>query len=449
LRAIFPIGTRAAGLPSITPARPIPCQSINDGGKLAPERVRASDGDRPVSAGFEDARVARRTLAGATILQIVSALREEPGARAAINIAYALLQAGARALIAAEGGPLASELRGFGGEWIDFPDSGINPFRLRRNARLVEELIAAEGVDIVHAQSPGGAWSARIAAARIAVWLVTTLPDVPPRGRAYPAFVSALAQGDRIIAPSIYAASPLIARYRIPRDQITIIPREIDTDVFDPMAVAPGRTARLRAQWQIPAGDRIVLAPGRVAPWNGQDVLPEVARTLNDEGVRGVSFAIVGEHATHRGYAREIMQRAQELGVGRLFRMTGHCADLPAALLCADFVVVPAVEPPLLGSVVAQAQAMARPAIVSAVGMLPEHVLTPPRMPEELRTGWVVTPGAPTELTRTLKLALALEAAAYEAMSARAREFAKYMFSHESAAAAMREVYTSLLAREL
>ena len=43
----------------------------------------------------------------------------------------------------------------------------------------LEQLIAAERVDIVHAYDAGAAWSARLAAAQIAVWLVTTLPDVP------------------------------------------------------------------------------------------------------------------------------------------------------------------------------------------------------------------------------------------------------------------------------
>jgi glycosyltransferase involved in cell wall biosynthesis len=403
-----------------------------------------------VSDGLNETRVPRRTLAGATILQIVPALREEPRARAAINIAHALLQAGARAFIAAEDGPLAGELRAFGGEWIALADSAFNPLRLRQNARVLEELIAAERVDIVHAQSAGAAWSARLAASQIAVWLVTTLPDVPPpKSRLRAPFLGALAQADRVIAPSIYAATPMIARYGIARDQITIIPREIDTDAFDPMAVAPERSAGLRAQWQIPANDRIILAPGRVAPWNGQMVLPEVARALADQGVRGLSYVIVGEHATHRTYAREIMQQAQSHGVGRLFRMAGHCADLPAALFCADIVVVPAIEAPLLGSLVAQAQAMARPAIVSDVGMLGEHVLAPPRMPEELRTGWVVTPGDPIELAHTLKLALALDPTAYQAMAARARQFARYMFSPQSAAVATRAVYTSLLSRDL
>jgi glycosyltransferase involved in cell wall biosynthesis len=403
-----------------------------------------------VSEGFEETRVPQRTLAGATILQIVPVLREEPSARAAVTVALSLLQAGARALIAAQDGPLVGELQAFGGEWIALRNATINPLRLRQNARVLEDLIAVERIDIVHAHSAGGAWSARVASARIAVWLVTSLPDAPPPagGWRHP-FLGALAQGDRIIAPSIYAAKLMMKRFGIPLDQLSIIPRPTDTDLFDPLAVAPERSSALRTAWQIPARYRIVLAPGRVAPWNGQIVLPEVARALADQGFERVIFLIVGEHRSHRRYARQIMQLAQEYGVGRLFRMTGHCPDLPAALFCADIVVVAATEPPLLGSLVAQAQAMARPAVVSDIGMLPEYVLVPPRMPDELRTGWVVAPGDPVDLAQALKIALALDPSDYQAMATRARQFAKYMFSPQSAAAAVRDVYTSLLSRDL
>ncbi len=403
-----------------------------------------------MSDGFEGTRVPRRTLAGATILQIVPALYAEPSSRAAVNIAFALLQAGARALVAAADGPLVGELRAFGGEWIDLPNATVNPLRLRKNARMLENLIAAERIDIMHARSAGSAWSARVAASRIAVWLVTTLPDAPAAGRRWPAPISAaLAQGDRIIAPSIYAATPVMKRYGITDEQITIIPREIDTAVFDPLAVRPERSEALRSAWRIPSHARIVLVPGRVAPWNGQIIVPDVARGLADEGLQGVVFVIVGEHATNRSYAREIMKQAQDLGVDRLLRITGHCADMPAAFAAADIVAVTAVEPPLLGSAVAQAQAMARPVVTSDVGMLPEHVLVPPRMPEELRTGWVVAPADPIGLAQTLMLALRLDPTEYQAMAARARQFAEYMFSPQSAAAATRAVYMSLLAREL
>ena len=132
-----------------------------------------------VSNGYGDTHHPPRTLAGATILQIVPVLSEGPVARTAINVAYALLQSGARALIAAKDGPLVAELQAFGGEWVPLENETINPFKLRSNARALERLIAAERVDIVHAQSIGGAWSANKAASQIAVWLVTTLPDVP------------------------------------------------------------------------------------------------------------------------------------------------------------------------------------------------------------------------------------------------------------------------------
>jgi len=47
----------------------------------------------------------------------------------------------------------------------------------------------------------------------------------------------ALARGDRVITPSNFAAAPLVARYNIPRERLTIIPRGIDIDAFDPAAV--------------------------------------------------------------------------------------------------------------------------------------------------------------------------------------------------------------------
>ena len=82
------------------------------------------------------------------------------------------------------------------------------------------------------------------------------------------------------------------------------------------------------------------------------------------------------------------------------------------------------------------------------VGVLPENVLCPPRMRDELRTGWLVRPGNVGELARAIAAALALDATAYEALGARARQFAEFMFSPQSVAEAIREVYTSLLARD-
>jgi glycosyltransferase involved in cell wall biosynthesis len=402
-----------------------------------------------VSEGFDDRTVPRRSLAGATILRIVPRLREEPAGRNAANVAHVLLRAGARALIAGENGPLVAELTAAGAEWIEMPAASLNPMRLRKNAQTLEHLISTERVDVVHAYDTGGAWSARLAASHAAVWLVTTLPDVPAYSRAQARYARALTQADRIIAPSNYAAAPIIERFGVNPDHITIIPHAIDTAQFNPAAVSRERIAAQFELWRVPPDSRIVLVPGRVAPWNGQELLVDVARALLDDGFRGFVFVLVGETSTERRYARRLFKRARTQTVEDVFRIPGHCKDMPAAYAASDIVAIPAIEPPVLGSVAAEAQAMGRPVVTSDVGVLPENVVAPPRMPEDVRTGWIAKAGDPIDFARALTLALTIDHATYRGMAARARQFAEYMFSPESVAEAMRAVYTSLLARDL
>ena len=71
-----------------------------------------------ITDGSVDERGAPKTLAGATVLQITPSLRETRAGQVAVNVAKALVQAGARAIIASEGGPLVERLKSFGGEWI-------------------------------------------------------------------------------------------------------------------------------------------------------------------------------------------------------------------------------------------------------------------------------------------------------------------------------------------
>ncbi len=395
------------------------------------------------------AATSRRSLAGATILQLVPALRDDPAGHAAVDIALMLLQSGARAIVAGDGGPLVGELRAFGGEWLPMPNDTFNPLRIRGNARRVANLIAGERIDIVHAQSAGAAWSALAATDRMPVFLVTSFPD-RLAANSWPAttFHGSLARGDRVIAPSSYVSRAVIERYKIAPERITVIPRAVDTARFSPAAVSADRIAALRRVWGILPQMRVVLVPGRIAPWNGQMSMIDAARLLVGGGDRNIAFVFAGEDRGQVRYARSLRRQARMHGIDTLCRVVGHCADMPAALAVADVVVVPALQPPLAGRAAAEAQAMGRPVVTTTVGVLPENVLCPPRMRDELRTGWLVRPGNVAELARAVGAALALDVTSYEALGARARQFAEFMFSPQSVAEAIRGVYTSLLARD-
>ncbi|MBI3703597.1 MAG: glycosyltransferase [Rhizobiales bacterium] len=390
-----------------------------------------------------------RSLAGAAILQLVPALRDDPLGRAAVDIALTLLQSGARAIVAGDGGPLVGELRAFGGEWLPIPIDTINPLRIQSNARLLAKLIAAERIDIVHAHSAASARSALAAIHRMPVFLVTSFPDRLTAGSWLGnLFGRSLARGDRVIAPSSYVSHAMIARYKIPPERISVIPRAIDIAMFSTAAVNADRVAALRRAWGVLPQMRVVLISGRIAPWNGQMTMIDAARLLVGGGDRNVVFVFAGDDRGQSRYASALRQRAQMHGIDTLCRFSGPCPDMPAALVAADVLVAIPSQPPLSGRSLIEAQALGRPVVATAVGVLPENVLCPPRMRDELRTGWLVRPGDAGQLARAVGAALALDATAYEALGARARQFADFAFSPQSVAAAIRGVYTSLLARD-
>lgn len=397
----------------------------------------------------ENLRRQPRSLAGATILQIVPSLNDDPAGHAAIDIALTLLQSGARAIVAGNGGPLVGDLRAFGGEWLPMPNDTFNPIRIKSNARRLAQLIAGERIDIVHAQSAGAAWAARAATNRMPVFTVTSFSDRLTSG-SWPgaAFRTSLARGDRVIAPSSYVSRAMIERYSIPPERITVIPRSVDTAKFNPAAVSADRIAAIRRVWGVLPQMRVVLVAGHIAPWNGQMSVIEAARLLVAGGGRNVAFVFAGDDRGESSYAKSLRHRARVHGVDTLCRMAGEPTDMPAALAAADVVVVPTLQPPLSGQAVAEAQAIGRPVIATTVGVLPENLLCPPRMREDLRTGWLVRPSNVSELARAISAALAMDVTAYEALGARARQFAEFAFSPQSVAEAIRGVYTSLLARD-
>jgi glycosyltransferase involved in cell wall biosynthesis len=398
------------------------------------------------AASADQPRALPRTLAGATILQMVPALRDTAQVRGAIDIARALVHVGARAIVAGERGELIEELKGFGGEWLPFSGEAFNRTRLDAAAEQLGRFVAAEGVHIIHAKTVRAAESALIATQRLAIGLVTELPDLP-RARMWLASfrLGALGRGDRIIVHSMSNARPMIVRHRIPIERVSVIPRSIDLDRFDPSRVSPEQVAMLRKAWGIPSGARIVLVPGHIAPGNGHLVLVQAARILHRNAMRGVTFVLAGDDRRHRGFVRQFWKTAHEQGVDALFRMVGHQSDMPSAYAACDIVAMPYIEAPVYGRAVAEAQAMARPVVVSAIGPLADNILAPPRVQEEERTGWRVVPGSPEQLSQGISAAISLDLVAYRALGARARQFAEAKFSPRQAAAAILDIYAALL----
>ena len=387
----------------------------------------------------------RASLAGRTVLQIIPNLDAGGAERTTIDVAAALVRAGARALVASEGGRLASELQAVGGLWLPFPAASKNPLAMLLNTRRLALLIIAERVDLVHARSRAPAWVA-MGACRIAdrPFMTTFHGAYGGRSSLKLRYNSVMARGDVVIANSQFTADMIARLYPQARERLRVIYRGTDLRAFSPSQVDRDRIARLREAWGVAPHERVVLLAARLTGWKGQKVLIEAASLLKGE-LDDIRYILAGDPQGRDGYANELDALIAAKGLKGVVSRVGHIVDMPAAFLAASVVAVPSTEPEAFGRSAVEAQAMGAMVVVSSLGAVPETVLAPPDAPPEGRTGWRTPPGDAAALAEALKAALTLGSTGREAIARRARAHVEKNFSLEQMTRKTLEAYLSLL----
>jgi glycosyltransferase involved in cell wall biosynthesis len=175
------------------------------------------------------------------------------------------------------------------------------------------------------------------------------------------------------------------------------IPRGVDLEIFSPQRVGGPRIAALAREWRLPDDARVVMLPGRLTRWKGGLDFIAAASLL---GRRDVCYVLVGAEQ-RPGFRRELEAAIAGVASGGIFRIVEECRDMPAAYMLADVVVSASSDPEGFGRVIAEAQAMGRPAIATDHGGARQTMI--PGV-----TGWLVPPRQPGLLAAAIGEALAL-----------------------------------------
>ncbi len=388
-------------------------------------------------------------LAGATVLQIIPDLDAGGAERTTVDVAAGLAAAGARALVATEGGRLVGELQAKGGHWLRFPAAAKNPLRMAVNTLRLAALCRREGVNLIHARSRAPAWVALGAARRLGIPFVTTYHgSYSGRTGVKVLYNSVMARGDVVIANSRYTAQLIQQLHPAEAgDRLRVIYRGTDLGAFNPHAVGPGRVEALRRAWGVEPHHRVVLLAARLTAWKGHRCLIEAAALMRQQGVQDLAIVLAGDPQGRTSYEREIDALVTARGLDGIVRRVGHCTDMPAAFRAASVVAVPSIEPEAFGRSAVEAQALGTPVVVSDLGAVPETVLAPPDVPTGQRTGWRVPAGDAAALAASLTDALSLGASARDALARRCRAHVEANFSLERMVGDTLDVYAELLGR--
>jgi glycosyltransferase involved in cell wall biosynthesis len=372
-----------------------------------------------------------------TVLQVVPELVTGGVERGTIDIAEALANAGGRAIVASAGGPMETTLARVGATHITMPAHSKNFFVMLRNIGRLQTIIEKYDVDIVHARSRAPAWSALMAARRTGRPFITTFHGTYGAQSALKRWYNrVMTKGVRTIAISDFIAGHVRSTYGIDPAKVVVIHRGVDLAIFDPQAVAPARYIPTAEKWRLPDGAPVVMLPGRLTRWKGQQVFVDAIARL---GRKDICAVMLGSDQGRTAYREELEDQIRDKDLGGVLRLVEETPDMPATLMLADVVVSASTDPEAFGRVIAEAGAMGRPVIATDHGGAREQVI-------EDETGWLVPPGDADALAAAIERAVTLDKAKRERMSAAAIAHVRANFSKTAMCEATLALYREVAA---
>ena len=203
------------------------------------------------------------------------------------------------------------------------------------------------------------------------------------------------------------------------------------------------RIDAVRRSWGIGERTKVALIVGRMLRRKGHHVAIEAVPRLKALGLRDFACVFVSEDAGTR-YAGELWDQVQAAGAADVVRLAGAVEDLPAAYAAAAVVVSAAVQQEGLQRALLEAQAMARPVIVSDLGAGAEVVLAPPSVGEDRITGLRFPAGDAAALAAALVRLFSMPEAARQAIGTRGRAWVTANFDPASVASQTLALYAEV-----
>ena len=314
------------------------------------------------------------------VLQVIPKLGYGGAETGCYDIAHYLSENDCGSYIVTSGGELLKFVDKKKVRIIKLPVHSKNPLIIFINFLALIGVILINNISIVHARSRAPAWSCLLAAKITGRKFVTTFHGTYNFNSKIKKFYnSAMVRSDLIIAGSNFIFSHIKENYKKYLDakkKLLVIFRGINVDYFDPTTKIDSDEKKLLKKWQIEKDKKIILLPGRLTGWKGQEVFLEAINLVNIElGYEAFYAVILGSDQGRDLYKKKLIRLTEQLRLANQVKFIDHCKDMALAYKISDIVVSASIEPEAFGRVAVEAQSMEKPIIASNIGGSNETVI--------------------------------------------------------------------------
>lgn len=263
------------------------------------------------------------------VLQVLPRLDSGGVERGTVEFAAELVKRGHESLVMSAGGLMVPTLEQAGSTHIEFPVHRKSLTSLLHVRRLRQKILALKP-DIVHVRSRVPAWM---------VWLA--LKKLPPSQR--PGLVSTfhglysvnfysaiMGCGDQVIAISDCVKDYVLKNYpRVDAGKLTVIHRGIDPQQFNPQAPVNSQWQQAFFDEHPPLAEKpIILMPGRLTRWKGQEDFIAIMARLIESGVDCQGVIVGGPSPGKEAFEQALKQQVADKNLASAITFLGHRSDI-------------------------------------------------------------------------------------------------------------------------
>ena len=314
------------------------------------------------------------------VLQVIPKLGYGGAETGCYDVAHYLPENNCKSFIVTSGGELIKFINKEKVKLIKLPVHSKNPLIILFNAIVLTFIILYYNISIVHARSRAPAWSCLIATKITNRKLVTTFHGTYNFNSKFKKFYnSVMVRSNLVIAGSNFIFSHIKNNYSDffkLKNKLLVIFRGINVDYFDPTTKTEAEEKKLLKKWEIEENKKIILLPGRLTSWKGQELFLESINLVNIQlGYEAFYAVILGSEQGRDLYKKKLIRLSEQYRMTNQVKFINHCKDMALAYKVSDIVISSSIEPEAFGRVAVEAQSMEKIILASNIGGSNETVI--------------------------------------------------------------------------
>ena len=307
------------------------------------------------------------------VLQVIPRLGYGGAEIGCYDLAHYLKEQKSSSFIATSGGELLKYIDKKKVKLFRLPVHSKNPLLILVNIFILTFIVLFYKINILHVRSRAPAWSCYYVSKITRCKLVTTFHGTYNFNNSIKKKYNAIMlQSDCVIAGSNFIFSHIKEKYpeyisRIKK--FLVIFRGINTEYYDPDNIKEADRIKFLKKLNIDANKKIILMPGRLTEWKGQEIFIEALNDLKIKyGYKNFIAILLGSDQGRKIYKKKLIRLIERFRLNNDVIFLEHAPSMPVAYSVSSVIVSASIEPEAFGRISVEAQSMKKPIVASDIG---------------------------------------------------------------------------------